>query len=769
MTPTTESTSTRSAIAPTDAALATRTLTVSGMHCGACAGNVERALRALPGVTEAAVNVTTERARVAFDPALADEAALSKAVAGAGYTIEAITTPRDPRVATSGNERARVREAQGRVFFAWLFTLPIMLIMAGSWGFGAPWPSPVLHKLLMVVLAFPVLFVVGAETFRAGFRGLSGLHRGNANMDLLIALGTLAAYGSGVASLLTPMTSFAGVAAMIMAFHLTGQYLETRAKGRAASAIRGLLELGAKEATILVDDVEQRVAIELIEVGTLVLVRPGEKIPVDGRVVEGNSTADESMATGESIPVAKEPGAEVIGATVNQHGRLVIEATRIGADTFLAQIVRMVEECQTTKVPIQQLADRVTGVFVPASLITATATLVAWLLLPDFMASLARRAAAVLPWVNADLGSVSLAVFAAVAVLVIACPCALGLATPTALTVGSGRGARAGVLFRSGAALQALVEADVVLLDKTGTVTLGRPEVVELRTAAGVDEAELLRAAVGVEQASEHPLASAIREAAATRSIAPPPVEQFEAVVGRGAHGMVDGIHVVVGSAAWLRERRVDLAALDIGIDELERAAMTTVVVARAGRALGVLGIADPVKPGARSAIQALHDAGLTTTMLTGDNRRTAEAIASSVGITEVRAQLLPADKLEAIRQLQATGKRVVMVGDGINDAPALTQADVGVAIGTGTDIAIQAADVTLVHGELAGVAAAIKLARATFRVIRQNLFWAFFYNLVAIPLAIAGLLHPVIAEVAMALSSLTVVGNALRLRRVSL
>lgn len=755
----------------------TVTLPVKGMHCASCAGNVARALEGVDGVDEAAVNIASDKVRVRFDPAVTSFEELSAAVAGAGYELVvddegAAASPGGDgpaaanRRSPSARDSAALREAQGRLFFAWLFTLPIMLAMAGSWALGSHWPTPFLHKLLMLVLAFPVLFVVGGETMTYA---LGAVRRGRANMDLLIALGTLAAYGSGVLSFFLPLASFAGVAAMIMAFHLTGKYLEARAKGRASEAVQKLLELGARRARLLRDGEEIEVDVERVAPGDLMVVRPGEKIPTDGEVVEGRSSADESMATGEPVPVSKEPGDEVIGATVNQRGRLVVRATRVGAETFLAQVVRLVEETQTTRVPIQLLADRVTAVFVPAALAIAALTFVAWIVAPGLMGSLAAGLAPVVPWLNPELGRLSLAIFAAVAVLVIACPCALGLATPTALMVGTGKGAENGVLFRSGAALQALVDADTLVFDKTGTLTAGRPAVTDLVAADGVDEDTLLRMAAAVETASEHPLARAVIDAAEARGVTVPPVEGFESVTGRGARGTVEGENVRLGSLRFLTEEEVSLGDLADRAAALEREARTVIVVAAGARPLGLIAVADPVKEDAVESLARLHELGFRTRILTGDNRRTAAAVAERLGIAEVDAELLPDQKLEVIRRLQSEGRKVVMVGDGINDAPSLTQADVGIAIGTGTDIAIEAADVTLIRGDLAGVGRAVQLARSTFRIIRQNLFWAFFYNVIAIPLAILGLLHPVIAELAMAVSSLTVVGNALRLRGASI
>jgi len=741
-------------------------MAVRGMHCASCATNVSRALAAIPGVAEANVNLATEQVRVDFEALPVDVEHLVAAVKEIGFELLAPAADGAPSRPSPGAERAEVREAQGRLFFAWLFTLPIMLIMAGSWAFGSPWPSPFLHQLLMLILAFPVVFVVGGETL-AGAAAAMG--RRIPNMDVLIALGTMAAYSTGVLALLSSLTSFAGIAAMIMAFHMTGRYMEARAKGRASEAIRKLIELGAKTARLVENGEEREVPIETIQPGDILAVRPGEKIPTDAVVVEGSSAADESMATGEPLPVGKSPGDEVIGATVNQQGRLLVRATRVGADTFLAQVVRLVEGCQTTKVPVQLLADRVTAIFVPAALAIATLTFLAWLIAPTAMGAAAAALNDVLPWVGQDPGRLSMAVFAAVAVLVIACPCALGLATPTALMVGTGRAAENGVLFRSGAALQTLVEADVVAFDKTGTLTAGRPVVVMVEPVAGIGEDDLLRWAAAAEVGSEHPLAAAIVGAARERDLDLPALGDMSAVTGRGIDARVEGARVRVGSLRFLQEQGLDTALLDAATRTALNAAQTVIAVATDETVIGIIGVSDPLAEGSAAAVAALRKLGLDPVMLTGDNEHTAAAIAARVGIERVEAGLLPDEKLAHIRELQDAGHRVVMIGDGINDAPSLAQANVGIAIGTGTDIAIEAADVTLVRGELSAAVTAVRLARATLGSIRQNLFWAFFYNVVAIPLAMLGLLHPVIAELAMALSSLTVVGNALRLRRARL
>ena len=641
--------------------------------------------------------------------------------------------------------------------------------MIPEMAFGVMWPAPLVFHLGMVALAAPVLFLAGRATLRSGLRAAIGLAP---TMDTLIALGTLASFVTGLIAVAaaatggSPILNYAGVSAMIMAFHLTGRLIETLAKGRASQAIKRLLTLGAKTARVLRDDAEVEVPIEGLAIGDLMIVRPGERIPTDGIVVAGESHVDESIVTGESMPVSRGEGDRVIGATINGQGLLRVRATGVGEETFLSSVIRMVEEAQGTKVPIQALADRVTGVFVPAVLGLALLTLLLWLVAPGALGSIVKGASGILPWVNASLSPVSLALFAAIAVLVIACPCALGLATPTALMVGTGLGAEHGVLVRSGGAIQALRGVRTIVFDKTGTITEGKPGVTDVVPDRGDDD-EILRFAGAVEVGSEHPIGRAIVEASRARGISLADVEGFRAEAGKGVLGQIDGTSVQVGSRDWLEASGYSLDTVSEIMTRLEGEAKTVVGVAMEGRGLiGLLAVADRVKAGAREAIDELRELGLEPILLTGDNERTARAVGRAVGIDQVIAEGLPGDKLRAIQELQDRGDVVAMVGDGVNDAPALEAAGVGIAIGTGTDIAIEAADVTLASGELSAVVRAVRLSRATFRVIRQNLFWAFFYNLFAIPLAVLGLLHPLIAEAAMALSSVTVVGNANRLRR---
>jgi len=744
---------------------------VEGMHCGACSVAVERCLNRVDGV-EASVSLPAETATVRFDEDAVDFDRLARLVEEAGFRLERRDTSGD----RAERERERLRRgeekvelAPRRMIVAWSLTIPIMLWMIPEMGFGVLWPSPIAFELGLLLLAIPVLLGPGRDTMRSG---LAALRHRNPNMDTLIALGSGAAVITGLFAAghrlgFGPMImNYAGVGAMIMAIHLTGRFVETRARGRTSAAIQQLLALEARTARVLRDGDEVELPVAEVRVGDIMLVRPGEKIPTDGIVVDGVSAVDESIATGESLPVDKSAGDPVIGATINRHGALRVRATGVGEDTFLAGVVRMVEQAQGSKVPIQEFADRITAVFVPIVLALAAATLLAWLLVPDVFQSIAERAEVFLPWVQPDLGRVSLAVFAALAVLVIACPCALGLATPTALMVGTGMGAEHGVLIRDGAAIQTLESADIIVFDKTGTVTRGAPELTETRLAAGRGEPELLRLAAALEEVSEHPLGTAVVAAAKQRGIPLPAVSDFEAIPGVGVVGRVDDRQVLVGSRRLLAREDIPFEELEAAAVSLESRGRTVMFVAVDGQAAGLLAVADRIKDDSREAIRLLHELGLETVMLTGDNERTAAAVGEEVGIEDVRAGLLPGDKVEAIREFQASGRTVAMVGDGINDAPSLIRADVGIAIGTGTDIAIESADMIVVQGSLMGIVKAVRLSRATFRKIRQNLFWAYFYNTVAIPVAVLGLLHPILAEAAMAGSSITVVANANSLRR---
>ena len=736
-------------------------LPVGGMTCASCVAHVERALGKVDGVVAANVNLATERASVEYVAGLATVDALREAVRDAGYEV-LDEQSQDFDAEEVDLEAQKMARARRRMWVAWGFTAPLAVLMLLDMIAGVAWPSKVAVEVALILLALPVLAWPGRATFRSAWNSVT---HGSANMDVLIAMGTTASWVSGPLSLATPMASYAAVSAMIMAIHLTGRYIEASAKGRASQAIRKLVELGAKTAHVLIDGQEYEVPLSQVKVGDLMVVRPGEKIPTDGLVVSGESAVDESMATGESMPVHKGKGDEVIGATVNQIGLLHVEATRVGADTFLAQVIGMVEEAQGTKVPIQELADRVTAVFVPVVIGIALLTLLVWLVFGSRLGDLLNVAQGLLPWIDPSLSPATLALVATISVLVIACPCALGLATPTALMVGSGIGAENGILIRHGAAIQRAREAQIVVFDKTGTLTVGKPTVTDIVALNGSEE-NLLQKAASAETGSEHLIGRAIVESAQARGLHLERPAEFTALPGKGIQARVNGEALLVGNARLLDEAAVDLSAGEDKLADLVAEAKTVVMVAQNGELIGLLAVADPIKEEAAEAVSALHALGLRTAMLTGDNARTAQAIARPAKIGHVIAEVLPEGKVAEIRRLQETFGTTIMVGDGINDAPALAQADVGIAIGTGTDVAIEAADITLVRGDLWGVVSAIKLSRATFRKIKQNLFWAFFYNLVMIPLAALGLLHPALAEAAMAASSITVVTNANMLRR---
>ncbi len=751
-----------------------KTLHIDGMHCASCVASVEKALKGIDGVEIATVNLATETAQVSYDPEKVSFQDFVTAVDNVGYEVVPDESPAEEvNPDKVDRDEEKVNHAKRLMNFSWALTIPIILWMLPEMIFGYYFLGKTGYDIGMLILSGAVLAYPGWETLRSGWK--SGVHLAP-NMDVLIAMGTLASLATGIVSLLHQFDigpafhSFAGVAGMIMAFHLTGRYVETKAKGRASQAIKKLLTLEAKEATVERNGEQVKVPVSQLKMGDIMVVKPGEKIPTDGEVVDGQSSVDESLATGESMPVGKTQGAKVIGATINKNGMLKIKATRIGKDTFLSQVIKMVEEAQGSKVPIQTFADRVTSVFVPTVIGIALLTLGAWLVFPGFWHGIVVWAAGFIPWVNPDMGPVALALYATVAVLVIACPCALGLATPTALMVGSGIGAENGVLIRKGAAIQTMKDITTIVFDKTGTVTEGKPGVTDVITFNGLDEKSLLHYAGAAESGSEHPLGEAIANYAKSLNGSHADLSGFEAVSGRGIKAEVDGKSVLVGTAQLISDAGITLdKKAQSQKADLEEQAKTAMYIAVNGRLAGLIAVADTVKKDSRNAIQALKRFGVTTVMITGDNERTAKAIAKEVGIDKVIANVMPDDKANEVRRLQQAGERVAMVGDGINDAPALTQADVGIAIGTGTDVAIESGDIVLVQGELSAVVKAVKLSRATFRKIKQNLFWAFFYNVIMVPLAIIGVMHPVLAEIAMAFSSINVVTNSRRLQKVDI
>ncbi len=739
-------------------------LTVPGMGSDHCAGIIKSSLNRLDSVKDVNTNIGSHRVTVLYDSQQTNTETLRRTVEKAGYDVALVESASDQEKPSQDVEEQYLNQAWKRFLFAAVPTTLIMILMMVEM-FINPIPG---YLVYVALLGFPVIFFWGGfATHRSAWRSLTNR---TANMDVLISMGSLPPYLIGLVGFVYPMTSFIEMAATIMTFHMLGRYLETRAKGRASQAIKRLIKLGAKTATVIRDGNEIEVPIAELELNDVMLVKPGAKIPTDGEIVDGHSHLDESIATGESVPVEKGPGDSVLGATINKEGLLRIKATKIGADTFLAQVIRLVEEAQGSKVPIQEFADRVTAKFVPGVIAIAVISFIVWLVFGDTLRPVLEWGAGFLPWVDPNLSPLMAAILAAVAVLVIACPCALGLATPTAIMVGSGMGAERGVLIRSGEAIQTLKDIKVVVLDKTGTITAGKPALTDVIPTEAFSEDELLIATAAVEAGSEHPLGQAIVNGAKEKGLTIPTVEEFKSITARGVEGKVNGRLVHVGSRRLLNEQGIDLGNLDASLKTLEVQGKTAMLVAINKRAAGVVAVADTIKVDSKAAIKALHELKIHVVMVTGDNERTAKYVADQVGIDEVLAGVLPEGKVDEIRKLQNQhGDSVAMVGDGINDAPALKQANVGVAIGAGADVAIEAADVTLVKGELTKFVEAIRLSRATFKKIVENLWWAWMYNLAAIPVAALGLLHPMIGVVAMTTSSLSVIGNSILLKRAKL
>ncbi|NNU91591.1 heavy metal translocating P-type ATPase [Anoxybacillus sp. CHMUD] len=724
------------------------TLDIEGMTCAACASRIEKGLNRMEGVTSAAVNLATNSAVVEYKEGVTSVEDILEKIKKLGYKGQIRNEEQDD----AGRKEERLKRKQRQLAISIILSLPLLYTMLAHMPFdiGLPMPHLLMNPWFQLLLATPVQFYIGGPFYVGAYRALRNK---SANMDVLIALGTSAAYFYSLYEAFRTIGNpeymprlYFETSAVLITLVVVGKYFEDLAKGRTTEAISKLLSLQAKEATVIRNGEERKVPLEEVVIGDTILVKPGEKIPVDGTVIAGASSVDESMITGESIPVDKKEGDYVIGATMNTNGVLTIRAEKVGKDTALANIIKIVEEAQGSKAPIQRMADTISGIFVPIVVGIAVVAFIIWYF---FVAP----------------GDLAKALEVAIAVLVIACPCALGLATPTSIMVGTGKGAEQGILFKGGEYLEGTHKINAVLLDKTGTVTKGKPEVTDVLQF----QENMLDYAVSAESASEHPLAHAIVEYGKKQAISIKPLEHFSAITGHGIEAVIDGKSILIGTRKLMKERSVEISVHEDKMVELEKQGKTVMLIAIDGQLAGIIAVADTVKESSKEAIQTLKQMGIEVYMVTGDNKRTAEAIANQVHIDHVYAEVLPEDKAKIVEELQKQGKRVAMVGDGINDAPALAKADIGMAIGTGADVAIETADVTLVGGDLAHIPKAIELSRKTMKNIRQNLFWALFYNSVGIPVAAAGLLQPWIAGAAMAFSSVSVVTNALRLKRVKI
>jgi len=728
------------------------TLGIEGMHCAACSARAEKTLSQLKGVSEANVNLALEEAYIVYDDKQLTLADFKQAIEKIGFNVK--ETEADKEL----EQIRQMQTAKKKMGLSWLITALVLVLMIPDMLLGRAIFSEQMDAWLMVILSLLALIFPARSVYLSAYKSVKS---GSANMDVLIAMGTIASLLVAPLSLFIKdieANSFAGIAAMIISFHLTGRYLEAKAKGTASEAIRKLIGLGAKTAIILDAGTEKEIPISQLKAGDIFIVKPGAKIPTDGIIVKGSSSVNESMATGESLPVAKKPNDNVLGATINLDGYLEVQATKVGKETFLAQVIQMVSEAQHSKVPIQLLADKITAIFVPVVLCLAVLVFAVWMLFPDTMQNIASVIISVIP-LQVPVKGLAAALMASIATLVIACPCALGLATPTALMVGSGLGAKKGILIRNGEALQRMRELNTMVFDKTGTLTNGVLQLLKTACFQGTEK-ENLTLAAALEQASEHPLAVAFVKATNTMEL--PVREDFIAIPGKGVKGKIHGKQYLLGSADFLQEEGIALKSFTE--ESLNYA--TQIGLATEGELLAWFYLADTIKDNAAEVIADLKNRGIKSIMVSGDQEKTAIAIAEKCGIQEVLAPVLPGDKAMKIKELQERGLVVGMVGDGINDAPALKQADIGFAMSLGTDIAIETADITLLHNDLKLIPMAIELSRKTFTKIKQNLFWAFFYNLIAIPLAAFGVLHPVIAEMAMAFSSVTVVTNANLLKR---
>jgi len=732
--------------------LKTTTLGVKGMTCASCAVTVKKAIEKTPGVTNSNVNLATNKATFTFDPTLTSVEEIAKNVSKTGYSLEL----------NIGKETDELVLAKKRLIIAIALMIPETILMI----IDMVNPLAIPHiDLLSVILAFPLIFVAGFSIIKTAFKAL--IH-GNMNMDLLITIGTLASFATGIMKIAgMNISNFAFIGGMIMFFQLLGKYLEALAKGRASRAVKSLLEWGAKTARIIVDEQEVEVDVSSLEIGDVMVIRPGEKIPTDGLIIEGETTIDESMTTGESMPVLKNLNDGVIGGTINQMGSIKVKVTKVGEDTFLSQLIKLVEEAQGSKVPIQEFADRITSYFVPVVLLLSIAVFLLWFFFPDAGRNIITWGAKFIPWINPGLNRVSMAIFASIATLVIACPCALGLATPTALMVSGGLGAKNGILIRNGEAIETMKEVDTIVFDKTGTLTAGKPVVTDILDLT--ENKTGFRLLASLENYSEHPIAKAIVEKAKNEKTELMAVETFTAIPGTGVRGSIEGKNYFAGKPKEVLNENSSSKELEDFVDKLESEGKTVIILKESDKLICAVGVMDTIKDDSKNLIDMIKTFNIKPVMLTGDNKATANFIARKAGIDTIFAEVLPKDKLDIVKKLQQEGHIVAMVGDGVNDAPVIKQANVGIAMGSGSDIAIEAGDIVLIKGNLANVLKAIKLSRATFRKIKQNLFWALFYNIIAIPIASIGFLHPIIAEIAMAFSSINVVTNSIRLNKVNL
>ncbi|AKE18055.1 MULTISPECIES: heavy metal translocating P-type ATPase [Bacillus cereus group] len=727
--------------------------TVSGMTCAACANRVEKRLNKLDGVNKATVNFALESATVDFNPDEVNVNEMKSTITKLGYKLEVKPDDQD---ASTDHRLQEIERQKKKFIISFILSFPLLWAMVSHFSFTSfiYLPDMLMNPWVQLALATPVQFIIGGQFYVGAYKALRNK---SANMDVLVALGTSAAYFYSVYLSIQSIGSskhmtdlYFETSAVLITLIILGKLFEAKAKGRSSEAIKKLMGLQAKTATVVRDGTEIKILIEEVVAGDIVYVKPGEKIPVDGEIVEGKSAIDESMLTGESIPVDKSIGDVVIGSTINKNGFLKVKATKVGRDTALAQIIKVVEEAQGSKAPIQRVADQISGIFVPVVVVIAIITFAVWMIFVtpgDFGGALEKM----------------------IAVLVIACPCALGLATPTSIMAGSGRSAEYGILFKGGEHLEATHRLDTVILDKTGTVTNGKPVLTDVIVADGFNENELLRLVGAAERNSEHPLAEAIVEGIKEKKIDIPSSETFEAIPGFGIQSVVEGKHLLIGTRRLMKKFNIDIEEVSKSMEALEREGKTAMLIAIDKEYAGIVAVADTVKDTSKAAIARLKKMGLDVVMITGDNTQTAQAIAKQVGIDHVIAEVLPEGKAEEVKKLQANGKKVAMVGDGINDAPALATANIGMAIGTGTDVAMEAADITLIRGDLNSIADAIFMSKMTIRNIKQNLFWALAYNALGIPIAALGFLAPWVAGAAMAFSSVSVVLNALRLQRVKL